>query len=59
MIGRPGPFIAAIAVVVHRDDQAIGFGRRRLQIADVADVQEIEAAVGEGDGSAGARDPPR
>ena len=37
------------SIVVHRDDQPIGFGRRALQVAHVADVQQIEAAVGERD----------
>ena len=40
-------------VVVDRDDQAVGLGRRALQVADVADVQQVEAAVGEGDGAPG------
>ena len=34
-------------IVVHRDNQPVAFGRRALQIAHVADVQEVEAAVGE------------
>ena len=39
-------------IVVDRDDQAIGFGRRALQIPHVPDVQEVEAAVRERDGLA-------
>ena len=34
-------------VLVHGDDEAIGFGGRALQVPHVADVQHIEAAVGE------------
>ena len=52
MIGRPGPLSAADRIVVDRHDQPIGFLRGRLQIADVADVQQVEAAVGEGDAQA-------
>ena len=33
-------------VLVHRDNQAIGFGGRALQVSHVADVQQIEAAIG-------------
>ena len=35
-------------------DEQIAFGARRLQIADVAHVQQIENAVGENDFAAGA-----
>jgi hypothetical protein len=34
-------------IVVDRDDQHIGFLCRGLEIADVPDVQDVEAAVGE------------
>ena len=44
-------------VVVDRDDEAIGLARRRLEVADVADVQQIEAAVGKGDRAPAARSP--
>ncbi len=40
-------------IVVDGDDEAIGFARGRLEVADVAGVQQIEAAVREGDGAAG------
>ena len=40
-------------IVVDRDDEAIGFARGRLQVADVADVQQVEAAVGERDRAPG------
>ena len=43
-------------VVVDGDDEAVGLARGGLQVADVADVQQVEAAVGERDGAAGARD---
>ena len=36
-------------IVVDRHDQPVGLGRRALQISDVADVQQVEAAVGERD----------
>ena len=45
----PRPFRRRHAIVVDRDDQPIGFGRRRLQVV-MADVQQVEAAVGEGNG---------
>ena len=32
-------------IVVHRDDQPIGFSGRALQIPHVPDMQQIEAAV--------------
>ena len=37
-------------VVIDRHDQTIRFGGRRLQVANVAHVQQVEASVGEGDG---------
>ena len=39
-------------IVVDRYDKEIGFLGGSLQIADVADVQEVETAVGESDGTA-------
>ena len=36
-------------VAVHRHHQSIGFAARRLQVAHVPHVQEIEEAVGQGD----------
>ena len=40
-------------IVVDRDDQTLGFRRGAFQIAYVADVQQIEAAVRERDRPAG------
>ena len=54
MIGRPGPFLRRDRVVVDRHDQAIGLGGGGLEVSHVAHVQQIEAAVGEGDRPAGA-----
>ena len=53
----PAPSAADRRIVVDGDDEPIGLARRGLQVADVADVQQIEAAVGEGDrrGPRGAR----
>src|SRR5262245_28883526 len=34
-------------IVIDRDDENVGFLRSGVQIADVADVQDVEAAVGE------------
>ena len=40
-------------ITIDRDDQAIRFGRGAAQIANVADVQQIEAAVRERNRAAG------
>jgi hypothetical protein len=40
-------------VVVDRDDQSIRFGRAAAQIANVPDVQQVEATVGERNRAAG------
>ena len=40
-------------VVIDRDDQSVCLGGGGLQIADVADVQQVEASVGERHASAG------
>ncbi len=41
-------------IVVDGDDQAIGFARGAVEVAHVADVQEVETAVGERDRAPGA-----
>ena len=49
-------------VVIDRHDQAIGFGRGGLEIADMAHVQQVEAPVGKGHAPTGraiCRDPRR
>jgi hypothetical protein len=49
----PGPLEAGNRrVVVDRHDQAIGLGRRSLEVADVPDVEDVEAPVGKGHGLA-------
>ena len=40
-------------VVVDRHHEAIGFARRRLEVANVADMQQIEAAVRKGNRATG------
>ncbi len=40
-------------VVVHGHDQHVGFAGRGFEVADVADVQQVEDAVGERHGPAG------
>ena len=40
-------------IVVDRDDEQVGLLRGGLEIAHVADVQQVEAAVGERDRAAG------
>ena len=52
----PAPSAPRRRIVVDRHDQPVGFRGRGLQIADVADVQQVEAAVGERDRPPGARD---
>ena len=48
--GSALPFQRADGViVVDRDHQHVGFASCGLEIADVADVQQVEAAVGECD----------
>ncbi len=46
-------FLRRHLVVVDRNHEPIGFRRGSLQVADVSGVQQIEAAVRKGDGSAG------
>jgi hypothetical protein len=41
-----------VLIVVHGNDQAVGFGRRTPQIPDVPDVQKIETSVGKGQATA-------
>ncbi len=38
-------------IVIDGDDEEVGLLRRRLEIPDVADVQDVEATVGERDGA--------
>jgi len=46
--GSPGTFETRDRqVVVDGDNQSICFGRGALQVPDVADVQQVETAVGE------------
>ena len=40
-------------IVINRHDETVGFCRGGLKITDMANVQEIENPVGEGDGAAG------
>ena len=48
----PRPLVrAGRGVAVHRDDEQVGLGLRALQVAEVADVEEVEHAVREGDGA--------
>ncbi len=40
-------------IVIDRHDEPIGLCLRTFQIANVTDVQHVEATIGKGDGSAG------
>ena len=49
-MGRPSPFnLSRAGIGIDSDDEKIAFGARRLQIANVADVQQIEHAIGKND----------
>ncbi len=41
--------MADAGIAVHGDDQDVAFAAGAFEIADVADVQRVEAAVGEDD----------
>ena len=46
--------IAHAGIRVHADDQDVAFAARAFEIADVSDMQRVEAAVGEDDALAAA-----
>ena len=49
----PRPFESGHrSIVVHRDNETVRHFCRALQVPDMADVQQIEAAVGEGNRAA-------